>query len=183
MDEKEKADVTAGGENPTAGTDVKQEDKTLSFEELINSNKEYQSAYDKKVRDAIETAKTNWKELMDTEKSEADKLAKMNKEQKLEYKAQKEKEAKEEALAKLNAYELKEQALTIASDKGLDVSLLNYFDFKTIKAEELNTKIDEISNAFNKAVEKAVNERLKEDTPTTKTGMATRNKDISRASY
>ena len=59
---------------------------------------------------------------------------------------------------------------TIAKEKGLDSSLLAYFDYKTIKAEELNAKIDEISTTFNKAVEKAVNERLKEDTPTTKTG-------------
>lgn len=175
--EDDKKDVTAGGENPTAGTqtntnnDNKQGDnKTLSFDELINSNKEYQSAYDKKVREAIETAKTNWQEIMDNEKTEAEKLAKMNKEQKLEYQAQKAEKEKTDALAKLNAYELKEQALKVATEKGLDVSLLNFFDFSTAKADELNSKIDEISNAFNKAVEKAVNEKLKEDTPISKSG-------------
>lgn len=188
--EDDKKDVTAGGENPTAGTqtntnnDKQGDNKTLSFDELINSNKEYQSAYDKKVREAIETAKTNWQEIMDNEKSEAEKLAKMNKEQKLEYQAQKAEQEKANALAKLNAYELKEQALKIASEKGLDVSLLNFFDFSTAKAEELNPKIDEISSAFNKAVEKAVNERLKEDTPITKTGIENiKNKEIPRASY
>ena len=165
--------VTDGGENePTSGTENNKQDdnKSLSFDELINSNKEYQSAYDKKVREAIETAKTNWQEIMNNEKSEAEKLAKMNKEQKLEYQAQKAEQEKANALAKLNAYELKEQALKIASEKGLDVSLLNFFDFSTAKAEELNPKIDEISSAFNKAVEKAVNERLKEDTPISKSG-------------
>lgn len=174
--EDDKRDVTAGGENPTAGTqtntnnDKQGDNKTLSFDELINSNKEYQSAYDKKVREAIETAKTNWQQIMDDEKTEAEKLAKMNKEQKLEYQAQKAEHEKANALAKLNAYELKEQALKIASEKGLDVSLLNFFDFSKAKAEELNPKIDEISSAFNKAVEKAVNERLKEDTPISKNG-------------
>lgn len=165
--------VTDGGENePTSGTESNKQDdnKSLSFDELINSNKEYQSAYDKKVREAIETAKTNWQEIMNNEKSEAEKLAKMNKEQKLEYQAQKAEQEKANALAKLNAYELKEQALKIASEKGLDVSLLNFFDFSTAKAEELNPKIDEISSAFNKAVEKVVNERLKEDTPISKSG-------------
>ena len=186
----DKKDVTAGGENPTAGTqtntnnDKQGDNKTLSFDELINSNKEYQSAYDKKVREAIETAKTNWQEIMDNEKSEAEKLAKMNKEQKLEYQAQKAEKEKSDALAELNAYKLKEQALKIASEKGLDVSLLNFFDFSTAKAEELSPKIDEISSAFNKAVEKAINERLKEDTPITKTGIEkTKTKEIPRASY
>ena len=91
--EDDKKIVTDGGENnPTSGTENnnnKQDgNKTLSFDELINSNKEYQSAYDKKVREAIETAKTNWQEIMNNEKSEAEKLAKMNKEQKLEYQKQ-----------------------------------------------------------------------------------------------
>ena len=177
-----------GENNPTSGTENnnnKQDgNKTLSFDELINSNKEYQSAYDKKVREAIETAKTNWQEIMNNEKSEAEKLAKMNKEQKLEYQAQKAEKEKSDALAELNAYKLKEQALKIASDKGLDVSLLNFFDFSTAKADEINIKIDEISSAFNKAVEKAVNERLKEDTPISKTGIDNvKNKEIPRASY
>lgn len=187
--EDDKKIVTDGGENnPTSGTENnnnKQNDnKTLSFDELINTNKEYQSAYDKKVREAIETAKANWQEVMDNEKSEAEKLAKMNKEQKLEYQAQKAEKEKSDALAKLNAYELKEQALKVATEKGLDVSLLNFFDFSTAKADEINTKIDEISSAFNKAVEKAVNERLKEDTPISKTGIEkTKVKEISRSSY
>ena len=170
MEEEKKVDVTAGGENPTAGTETKKEDKTLSFDELINSNKEYQSAYDKKIREAVETAKTKWQEINDAEKTEAEKLAKMNKEQKLEYEAQKERKEKEDALARLNAYELKDKAIEIAKEKGVDISLLSYFNYSTIKAEELNGKIDEISKAFNTAVEKAVNERLKEDTPTTKVG-------------
>ena len=180
--EDDKKIVTDGGENnPTSGTENnnnKQDgNKTLSFEE-------YQSAYDKKVREAIETAKTNWQEIMNNEKSEAEKLAKMNKEQKLEYQAQKAEKEKSDALAELNAYKLKEQALKIASDKGLDVSLLNFFDFSTAKADEINIKIDEISSAFNKAVEKAVNERLKEDTPISKTGIDNvKNKEIPRASY
>ena len=188
--EDDKKDVTAGGENPTAGTqtntnnDKQGDNKTLSFDELINSNKEYQSAYDKKVREAIETAKTNWQEIMDNEKSEAEKLAKMNKEQKLEYQAQKAEKEKSDALAELNAYKLKEQALKIAGDKGLDVSLLNFFNFSVEKADTLNTKIDEISTAFNKAVEKAVNERLKEDTPVSKTGFEkAKIKEMARASY
>lgn len=173
MDEEKKVDATVGGENPTAGAETKKdENKTISFEEMINSNKEYQSAYDKKVREAIETAKTNWEDLRNTEKSEAEKLAKMNKEQKLEYQAQKEKQEKENALAELNAYKMKEQATTIASDKGLEVSLLNLIDFKTVTAEKLAENIDNLSAVFNKAVEKAVNERLKEDTPVSKTGMA-----------
>ena len=153
----------------------------VTFDDFLKDGKN-QAEFDKRVQKAINTAKTNWEELMNSEKSEAEKLAKMNKEQKLEYQAQKEKADKEKALAELNAYRLKEQATKIASEKGLDISLLTFFNFETIKAEEINSKIEEVSNAFNKAVEKAVNERLKEDTP--KSGIDnTQNKSIARASY
>lgn len=164
--EEEKKDVNVGAEEST-GTETKKESQT--FDEVL-SNKEYQAEFDRRVQKAIETAKSKWQEINDAEKTEAEKLAKMNKEQKLEYEAQKERKEKEDALAELNAFKLKDKALEIAKEKGLDISLLTYFNFKTIKADELSTKIDEISTAFNKAVEKAVNERLKEETPITKTG-------------
>ncbi len=175
--EEEKENVNTGAEEP-AGT----EKEVKTFDDIL-SNKEYQAEFDRRVQKAIETAKGKWQEINDAEKSEAEKLEKMNKEQKLEYQAQKEKKEKENALAELNSYKLKEQALLIASDKGLDVSLLSFFNFKTEKAEELDEKINEISIAFNKAVEKAVNEKLKEDTPITKTTSNIEKKTIARASY
>jgi hypothetical protein len=158
-------------------------DNPVTFDDFLKDRKN-QAEFDKRVQKAINTAKTNWEEMMNSEKSEAEKLAKMNKEQKLEYQAQKERTDKEKALAELNAYKLKEQATRIASEKGLDVSLLTFLNFETVKAEEINSKIEEVSNAFNKAVEKAVNERLKEDTPIQKTGIDnTKSKSIARSSY
>lgn len=167
MENEEKEDVNTGAKK-SVETETKKENQT--FDDVL-SNKEYQAEFDRRVQKAIETAKTKWQEINDAQKTEAEKLAKMNKEQKLEYEAQKERKEKENALARLNAYELKDQAIEIAKEKGVDISLLTYFNFETVKAEELKDKIDEISTAFNRAVEKAVNERLKEDTPTTKTGM------------
>lgn len=161
--EEENKNVNTGADE-SVGT----ENKTQTFDEVL-SNKEYQAEFDRRVQKAIETAKTKWQEINDAEKSEAEKLEKMNKEQKLEYQAQKANKEKNDALAELNAYKLKEQALTIASEKGLDVSLLNLIDFKTTTAEKLSENIDNLSTVFNKAVEKAVNEKLKEDTPITKT--------------
>ena len=153
---------------------------SVTFDDFLKDRKN-QAEFDRRVQQAINTAKTNWEEIMNSEKSEAEKLAKMNKEQKLEYQAQKERTDKEKALAELNAYKLKEQAIKIASDKGLDISLLTFFNFETVKAEEINLKIEEVSNAFNKAVEKAVNERLKEDTPTQKIGGIENGRNYTRS--
>lgn len=166
--EEEKKEVGAEATTEQSGTAEVTGNKS-NYEELSKTDKELQSYVDRRVSEALKTAKTKWQEDLASEKTEAEKLEKMNKEQKLEYQAKKEKQEKENALAELNAYKLKEEAIKIASDKGLEVSLLNLIDFKTVSAEKLNEHIDNLSVVFNKAVEKTVNERLKEDAPITKT--------------
>lgn len=173
---------SVGANNENLNQNTGTNNKPVTFDDFLKDGKN-QAEFDRRVQKAIQTAQENWKEINDAEKTEAEKLEKMNKEQRLEYQAQKEKKEKENAIAELNAYKLKEQALSIASEKGLDVSLLNLINFKTITAEELNTNIDNMTTIFNKAVEKVVNERLKEDTPITKTNSTIDKKTISRASY
>lgn len=180
--ENEEKEVGAGATTENTGTAEVTENKN-NYEELSKTDKELQSYVDRRVSEALKTAKTKWQEDLETEKTEAEKLAKMKNDEKLQYQLNKEKSEKDNALAELNAYKLKEEAIKIASEKGLDVSLLNYFNFNVEKAETISTKIDEISTAFNKAVEKAVNERLKEDTPITKTTSTIDKKTTSRASY
>ena len=55
----------------------------VTFDDFLKEGKN-QAEFDKRVQKAINTAKTNWEEIMNSEKTEAEKLAKMNKEQKLE---------------------------------------------------------------------------------------------------
>ena len=171
--ENENKNVNTGANTEPAGT----ENKTKTFDDFLAENKDFQAEFDRRMtkgnQTAIEKAKEQWKLEQDEQKSEAEKLASMNEKQKSEYELKKANKERDNALAELNAYQLKEQALTIASEKGLDVNLLNLIDFKTVTAEKLSENIDNLSAVFNKAVEKAVNEKLKEDTPITKTsGMA-----------
>lgn len=184
MDEEKNPDVNSEVEN-SKGTE--ETNTKVNYAELFKTDKALQSFVDSRVttsnKTAIENARKQWELEQDTQKTEAEKLAKMTKEQKLEYEAQKANKEKDNALAELNAYKLKEQALTIASEKGLDVSLLNLIDFKTVTAEKLTENIDNLSIVFNKAVEKAVNEKLKEDTPISKLSDTTTKKRVSRASF
>lgn len=177
--------VNLGAENQKGTEQIKNEE--VNYEELIKTDKKLQAFLDSRVtnsnKTAVENAKKQWQLELDTEKTEAEKLAKMNETQKLEYELKKQKKLNEENQKKLNARDLKDEAIKIASEKGLDVSLLSFFNFEMVKAETISNKIDEISTAFNKAVEKAVNERLKEDTPITKPTSTIDKKTISRASY
>lgn len=159
-DKEKSMETTAESVEKTVETEQKEQEKTFTRDEL-----------NKIVSTEKTKALEEYKAQVEADKSEAEKLAKMKNDEKLQYQLEKSNKEKEDALAELNAFKLKDKALEIAKEKGLDSSLLAYFDYKTIKAEELNTKIDEISATFNKAVEEAVNARLKEDTPTTQTGM------------
>lgn len=170
------------GANATTETGANNATETkLSFDELLQ-DKEYQSAFDKKIAQSLQTAKTKWEQEQQSKLAESEKLASMNEKQKNEYELNKERTEKEKALAELNAYKLKDQAKTMASEKGVDISLLDLIDFKTVTAEKLTENIDNLSAVFTKAVEKTVNDRLKESTPKTVINDTKPKKSVSRIS-
>lgn len=140
----------------------------LTFDEILQ-DKTYQSEFDKRVAKSLETAKTKWEkeynEKLEAEKTEAEKLAQMKEEEKHAYELEQANKKAEEAINKLNAYELKEQAINIAQEKGLDISLLDDIDYSSQTAETIKTIIDTKKQVFDKALEKAINERYKEKTP------------------
>ncbi len=145
----------------------------LTFDEILQ-DKTYQSEFDKRVAKSLETAKTKWEkeynEKLEAEKTEAEKLAQMKEEEKHAYELEQANKKAEEAINKLNAYELKEQAINIAQEKGLDISLLDDIDYSSQTAETIKTIIDTKKQVFDKALEKAINERYKEKTPSNVNG-------------
>ncbi len=146
--------VTATATAENVQTETKKEEKTFTRDELnkiVASEKQ-------KIREEL------LKE-QEEQRTEAEKMANMKAEEKLKYQAEKDRKEKEEAIAKLNAYELKEQAVKIAQETELDVSLVDLINFRSITAEDLNNSLKTIKTSFDKAVEKRVNERLKEPSP------------------
>lgn len=145
---------------------TKVEDKPLSFDEILG-DKTYQAEFDRRVQKALDTAKAKWEADEQTKRTEAEKLAKMDAEQKAKYELKKANEERDSAIAKLNAYELEKTAIKIAQEKGLDITLLEDIDFSKQTAETITTIIDTKKAVFDKALEKAMNEKYKETTPVT----------------
>lgn len=142
------------------------EDKPLSFDEILK-DKTYQAEFDRRIQKALETNRAKWEAEEQTKRTEAEKLAKMDAEQKAKYELKKANEERDSALAKLNAYELKNTAIKIAQEKGLDITLLEDIDFSKQTADTITTIIDTKKAVFDKALEKAMNEKYKESTPIT----------------
>ena len=139
--ENQNVNVNTGANNEPAGTNTQQNQnvnqnddkgakKLSNFDEFLKDSKN-QAEFDKRVQKAIQTAETKWKAKNDEAKTEAEKLAQMNETEKLQYQLQKQQKDNEEIRKKLNARDLKDEALKIATtpDTAFDPEFLNLFEF------------------------------------------------------
>lgn len=148
-------------EGSSGGADTRNKEPK-SFDELLQ-NKDYQAEFDRRIQKALGTAKEKWTALMDDKLSEADKLAKMNKEERAEYLRQKQERELKDREAAITRRELMAEAKNTLAEKKLPVGLaevLNYTD-----AEACNKSMAAVEKAFQEAVQAAVEEKLKGGTP------------------
>lgn len=151
---------TTGDDDSAAGGDTK------SFDDLLKTA-DYQSEFDRRVNQAVNTAltkqKIKYEALMDDKLSEADKLSKMNKEEKKEYLAKKQEKELEDREAAVTRRELAAEAKNTLAEKKLPVALAAILDYKD--AETCKQSIETVEKAFQEAVSAAVEEKLKGGAP------------------
>lgn len=132
-----------------------------TFDDILK-DKDYQSAFDKKIAKALETSKSKWeaeytKKLEDA-RTEAEKLSSMKAEEKAQYELKKKQAEYDSKLKELTTRELKAEAKTQLSEVGLPKtfeSLLNYES-----AETVSKSIDSLKDAFFDAVQKEVSKKI-----------------------
>lgn len=154
-----------GGEGTGEGTSGS-EGGEKTFDDILG-DKKYQSEFDKRVAKALETAKSKWETEKATElknaKTEAEKLAKMNAEQKAKYAEEKRIAELEKREKDITTRELKAQAYETLASKDLPKELIGTLNFTD--AEQCNASIEAVEKAFQSALEKAVNEKLRGGNP------------------
>lgn len=138
----------------------------LSFDDFLKTGSN-QAEFDRRLQKAVNTAVTNaqekWQALTNDKLSEAEKLAKMTKEEKADYLQKKKEKELSDREAAITRKELMAEAKNTLAEKNLPVGLaevLNYTD-----ADSCNKSIAAVEKAFQAAVEAAVQERLKGGTP------------------
>ncbi|MCY9513306.1 DUF4355 domain-containing protein [Paenibacillus apiarius] len=124
---------------------------------------EQQTKIDALIAKTIAKERAKRDKEIEAAKTEAEKLAQMNADQKAEY----ERTKREDELAKregeITRRELRAQALESLAEKGLPKQLANILVYAD--AESTNNSIDAVEKSFREAVEAAVNERLKGPPP------------------
>lgn len=154
-----------GGAGAASGTEGDQgaagSGSNLSFDEFLKDSNN-QSEFDKRVAKALETQKGKMQADIQTQienaKTEAEKMAKMNADQKAQY--EREKQATELASREkeITKRELTATAKEQLAEKGLPTSLAAILNYEN--AEECTASIEAVQTAFQEAVEKAVETRL-----------------------
>ena len=107
------------------------------------------------TREEVERIKAHEKELIladvkkqqEAQRAEADKLAKMDADQQKDYEIEKANKRALSAESELNAYKLKDEAIRQASEKGVDLDLMQTLDYSKETAESIKSKIDIFANA------------------------------------
>lgn len=173
--EEEKKEVGAEATTENTGAD-KATATRKSFDELLQ-DKEYQSAFDRKIAQSLQTAKAKWEEESKNKMAEAEKLAKMNEDEKAKYKIEQYEKEIAEYKAEKNARTLKDEAINIVSQKEIPVAYLDLFKFENMDAEEVKAAIETIETLRNKDREKYLNNALKQKTPTQKQTTGVEEKD------
>lgn len=180
MEEENKVGTEVTTEQTKVETTTK---KTL--DELLASDKDYQSEYDKKVTQAMKTRLDNerkkWEEEQKSKLAEAERLAKMDEEQKKSYELQQITDRATKAELALNAYKLKDETIRQASEKGIPIDLIQTLDFEKETAESITSKLDIFEKTYKSERERAIDEYSREPAP--QTGNRTTTIDINNMTY
>ena len=156
----------AEGAGGAAGADT-----PLSFDDFLKDPKN-QAEFDRRVGKALETNRSKIQAELNTKVqeavTEAEKMAKMNAEQKAQYEREKKEKEIADREAALTKRELTATAKEQLAEKGLPVSLAAVLNYSS--AEECSASIEAVGKAFQEAVEKAVNDRLSGGKPPKKAG-------------
>lgn len=151
------ADNTSNADTTTTETDntdtsTETTEKTFTQEDV-----------NKLIQDRLTREQSKWEKKVQEEKTEAEKLAKMKADEKLKYQQEKREKELADRERELTTRELKAQTYETLAEKGIPKELVDVLNYES--AETCNASIESVSKAFQTAVEKAVNEKLRGGNP------------------
>ena len=155
-----------GGNGGGAGGTGDDGNEPQSFDDFLKTGGN-QAEFDRRVQKAVNTAVTNaqekWQALTDDKLSEAEKLAKMTKEEKAQYMQQKKEKELTDREAAITRKELMAEAKNTLASDGLPQELAEVLDYSD--ADTCKKSMEKVKEVFQRAVETAVEEKLKGGKP------------------
>lgn len=151
-DNTSNADTTTTDTQEISNTENQTTEKTFTQEDV-----------NKMIQDRITREQAKWEKKVQDERTEAEKLAKMKADEKIKYQQEKREKELADRERELTTRELKAQAYETLAEKGIPKELVELLNYEN--AETCNASIEILEKAFQPAVEKAVNEKLRGGEP------------------
>lgn len=146
----------------------------VGFDDFLKDPKN-QAEFDRRVNKALETSRAKMQADIETKinaaRTEAEKLAKMNAEQKAQYEAEKRENELKTREAEITKRELSAAAKETLADKGLPLELATILNYES--AETCQASIEAVEKSFREAVQKAVEDKLRGGNPPKKAPQGT----------
>ncbi len=161
--ENEQVPVTQPGEENEVNTVAQTGEKENKPTEKMFTQAELNSLLKKEKEKERERVMLEYQAKQD----EANRLAKMDEDQKRTYELEQANKRALTAESELNAYKLKDEAIKQASAKGVDLELMQTLDYSKETAESISKKIEIFERTSKKIHENAISEYSKEPTPQT----------------
>lgn len=154
----------AEDEGTTSEDNTDDQDENNVVDQQDNNPQTFtQEDVDRIVQGRLAKERKSWERQLEEQKTEADKLASMSEKEKKEYQEKKRIEDLDAREAAITRRELTAQAKVQLADEGIPTELAEILNFTD--ADSCKKSIETVKNAFQKAVEKAVNEKLKGGNP------------------
>lgn len=157
-------------ENMASSTETEQVEGNTTEKSSINEETQKEKMFSRNEVNKMLSAERNKikNELLqeyETKKSEAEKLAKMDAEQKLNYELDLKTKENEDLKNQLNSLNLRTQANTYASEKGLPIGYIEDFDFAKETADSVKEKIDKLIKVRSNDLDGYLKDKLKQPSP------------------
>ena len=154
----------AEDEGTTSEDNTNDQDGNNEDDQQDNNQQTFtQEDVDRIVQGRLAKERRSWERQLEEQKTEAEKLASMSEKEKKEYQEKKRIEDLDAREAAITRRELTAQAKVQLADEGIPTELAEILNFTD--ADSCKKSIETVKNAFQKAVEKAVNEKLKGGNP------------------
>lgn len=162
-----------GGNDPGAGSGTPTQTEPLSFDDFL-SQEGNQAEFDRRVQKAIQTAVSNaqkkWQTMTDGKVSEAEKLAQMTSEEKAEYRAKKAEQELADLKKQIALGDMAKTARKMLSEENIAVPDEIIMNLVSDDAEKTKSAVESFAKVFKDAVQAAVKEALKGNSPKASTG-------------
>ena len=172
------ANAGGGDSNPDGG---RAPEEPLAFDQLLASNRDYQSEFDRKVTQALTKARQNWDREQAESMDEAKRLEKMTATERAQYQLSKDKATLEQERAAFARERLQVSVGAELQKRGLSADFAAYLTGNDAETSKAN--IDAFEALWKASLSDAVNGRMRSGAPPRDTNPAPDYSKMSDAEY